>query len=124
MWVRGEQVGCVATTGHKAKISYDSQAHSRQELGHIEDSGSHKALPQQSDNDVTSEYDHSKYDEWLDQTEYEDSDEDETDQSNLDGLANLLAERDALTSGVNMSYASNTEFHTNYMTHTTNGYSS
>ena len=62
----------LATTGHKAKISYDSQAHSRQELGHIEDSGPHKALPQQSDNDVTSEYDHSKFDEWLDQIEYED----------------------------------------------------
>ena len=31
-------------------------------------------------------------------------DEEETDQNNLDGLANLLAERDALTSGANMSY--------------------
>lgn len=93
----------LATKGHKAKIGYDSQAHSGKELGQIEDSP-HRALPQQSDNDVTSEYDHSKFDEWLDQIEYEDSDEDETDQSNLDGLANLLAERDALTSGVNMSY--------------------
>ena len=57
----------LATTGHKTKISYDSQTRSRQELGHIEDNGPHKALPQQPDNDVTSEYDHSKFDEWLDQ---------------------------------------------------------
>ena len=53
---------------------------------------------------MTSEYDHSKFDEWLDQIEYEDFDKEETDQNNLDDLANLLAERDALMSGVSMSY--------------------
>jgi hypothetical protein len=44
--------------------------------------------------------------EWLDHLEYEDSEEeeDERNQNNLDEIAYILAERDAITTGINMSF--------------------
>lgn len=43
--------------------------------------------------------------EWLDHLEYDDSEEeDERTQNNLDQIAHILAERDAITTGINMSF--------------------